>query len=125
MSILFDIIGTSALLAEESTFHAMSSKKIKGAKKAVYLIKNNDRVASIFCDILGDICGIISGGLVAMIAMLISQRYNVSSLVTILFISSFISSITIGGKAIGKKVALKNGDKIIYRFAKFLHKIKP
>ena len=52
LNIFFDAVGTSVLTADEATFHAMSSKKIKGAKTGVYLIKNSDRISSIFCDIL-------------------------------------------------------------------------
>ena len=39
LGIIFDIIGTSVLTAKESTFHAKSSKKIKGAKESINLIK--------------------------------------------------------------------------------------
>ena len=42
-------------------YHAMSSKKIKGAKKAVSFKKNADKVSSFCNDVIGDICGIISG----------------------------------------------------------------
>ena len=124
LGILFDIYGTSVLTADESTFHSMSSKKIKGAKTGVYLIKNNHRIASIFCDIIGDICGIISGGVSALIALLISVRYNISSLLMLVLISSIVSSITIGGKAIGKKYAIKNADRVVHNLSRFLEKFK-
>ena len=41
-----------------------------------------------------------------------------------LIISSIISSLTVGGKAIGKKYAIKNSDKIIFIVAKILNKFK-
>ena len=46
VGILFDMIGTSTLTSKESTFHAMSSKKIKGAKEAVLIIKDNIKVSN-------------------------------------------------------------------------------
>jgi hypothetical protein len=50
--ILFDLIGTAVLTADESTFHAKSSKKIKGSKESVFLIKNASRIASICNDVI-------------------------------------------------------------------------
>ncbi len=124
IGIIFDIIGTSVLTAEESTFHAKSSKKIKGAKEGVYLIKNGSRIASICNDVIGDICGIVSGSIAAMIGILLSSKLNISSVFSILITSSIISSLTVGGKAIGKKVAIRNSDEIIFKVAKILNKFK-
>src|SRR5574344_2495179 len=54
VGILFDMVGTAVLSANESTFHAKSAKKIKGSKESVYLIKNSSRIASICNDVIGD-----------------------------------------------------------------------
>ena len=124
IGIIFDILGTAVLTADESTFHAKSSKKVLGGKEGVYLIKNGSRVSSIFCDVIGDICGIVSGSVSAIIGLLISVKYNISSVVTILIVSSIISSLTVGGKAIGKKIAINNSDEITFSIAKILNKFK-
>ena len=122
IGIIFDMIGTAVLTAEESTFHAKSSKRIKGAKEGVYLIKNGSTIASICNDVIGDICGIVSGSISAMIGLLIANKLNISSVLSILIISSIVSSLTVGGKAIGKKVAIKDSDEIIFKVAKFLNR---
>ncbi len=124
IGIIFDIIGTAVLTAKESSFHAKSTKKIKGAKEGVYLIKNGSRISSICNDVIGDICGIVSGSLSAMIGLLLSNIINLSSVITILIVSSIISSLTVGGKAIGKKIAIKNSDEIIFTVSKLLSKFK-
>ena len=124
IGIIFDVIGTAVLTAEESTFHAKSSKRIKGAKEGVYLIKNGDRIASICNDVIGDICGIVTGSLSAIIGLLISNMLNISSILTILITSSIVSSLTVGGKAIGKKNAIKNSDEIIFLVARVLSSFK-
>ena len=124
IGIIFDIIGTAVLTAEESTFHAKSSKKIKGAKEGVYLVKNGSTIASICNDVIGDICGIVSGSIAAMIGLIISNKLTISPVISILTISSIISSLTVGGKAIGKKYAIKNSDEIIFKVAKILNKFK-
>ncbi len=124
IGIIFDIIGTAVLTGNEATFHAKSSKKIKGSKEGVYLIKNANRISSICNDVIGDICGIVSGSVAAMLAINISIKYNISVVLTTLIISSIISSLTVGGKAIGKKYAIKNSDSIIFIVAKLLNKFK-
>lgn len=122
IGILFDIIGTAVLTGNESTFHAKSSKKIKGSKEGVYLIKNANRVSSICNDIIGDVCGIVSGSVGAMLAINISLNIDMSLVFLTLLISSIISSLTVGGKAIGKKYAIKNSDSIIFTVAKLVNK---
>ena len=124
IGILFDIIGTAVLTANESSFHAKSSKKIKGSKEAVKLIKNSSTIASICNDVIGDICGIVSGSVGAMLAINISTKFNISAIIVTLLTSSIISSLTVGGKAIGKKYAIKKSDAIIFIVAKLLNKIK-
>ena len=107
LGIIFDIIGTSVLTAKESTFHAKSSKKIKGAKESINLIKNSNQIASICNDVIGDICGIVSGSVGAMLSIFISQVTKIDQIYCTLIISSLISSLTVGGKAIGKKYAVE------------------
>lgn len=120
IGILFDIVGTAILTAEESSFHAKSSRKIKGSKQSVYLIKNADKIASICNDVIGDICGIVSGSVVAMLAIHLANITNVSLVVCSLILSSLISSLTVGGKALGKKYAIRNADFIVERVGKIL-----
>lgn len=122
--ILFDLIGTAVLTADESTFHAKSSKKIKGSKESVFLIKNASRIASICNDVIGDICGIVSGSVGAMLAIYITQVTNISIAFSSLIISSVISSLTVGGKAIGKKYAILKSDEIIFIVGKVIYKFK-
>ena len=120
IGIIFDMIGASSLTANESTFHAKSAKKIKGAKMAIRFIKNNVKVSSICNDIIGDICGIISGGLGAVLAISISAYFNISITFVTIIVSAVISSLTITGKAIFKNIAIKNADNILFAVSKML-----
>ena len=120
IGIVFDMIGTSVLTAEEKNFHAKSSRKIKGAKQSILIIKNNVNIANICNDIIGDICGIVSGGLGAVLAINLSIHFNFNLTLTTIIISALISSITVGGKAVFKKVATKNCDNIIMFVGKML-----
>ena len=120
VGILFDIIGVAVTTADEAIFHSMNSRKVKGAKMAVKFKKNADKVSSFCCDVIGDICGIISGAAGTTIATILITKYHTNILITGLLITSIISSLTIGGKAIGKSFAINKSDIILYEFAKII-----
>ena len=56
IGIIFDVIGFAVTVAEEGDFHAKATKKAKGAKSSLKLIKNASKVANICADVIGDIC---------------------------------------------------------------------
>ena len=124
VGIIFDIIGTAVLTADEATFHAKASNKIKGSKESIRLIKNASNIANFCNDIIGDICGIVSGSMGAMIAITIAHKFSLNPTIVALIVSSIISSIMVGGKAIGKNIAIKKSDKIIFNVGKILNKAK-
>lgn len=118
--ILFDLIGTAAISGKEATFHALNSKKIKGAKQGIYMIKNSNQISSICNDIVGDVCGIISGSIGAVLAVNIYQSTGWPNAIISVVLAALISSFTVGGKAIFKIVAINNADKIILTVSKIL-----
>lgn len=124
IGIIFDMIGTASLTSNEATFHAKSSRKIKGAKESLSLIKNSVKVSSVCNDVIGDVCGIISGGMGAMIALSISKIFNGNVLISSIIVSSMISSLTVGGKAIFKRVAIKKCDDIVFLVGKIKNVFK-
>ena len=121
IGVLFDIIGVAVTTADEAVFHSMNSRKVKGAKIAVKFKKNSARVSSFCCDVIGDVCGIISGAAGATIATILVKECSFNPLITTLTIAAFIASLTIGGKAIGKSFAINKSDIILYEFAKFIN----
>ena len=56
IGILFDILGVAVTVAKDDEFNAKATKKAKGAKTSLYLIKNSSKVANICADVIGDIC---------------------------------------------------------------------
>ena len=118
VGIIFDMIGVAALTSKKENFHAMASKKIKGAKETIELLKKSNEVATICNDVVGDICGIVSGSLGAILSIYIANNTSLSIVLSTIIVTSFISALTVGGKAYGKTIAIKNADKIIFRTAK-------
>lgn len=120
LGIFFDIVGVAVTIAKEEEFHARASKKIKGSKTAINLIRNSARVANICADVIGDICGVLSGAISAIIAMKITATYGIRFDIQFL-VSAFVAALTVGGKALGKGFAKKENGRIVALVAKVLH----
>ena len=119
VGIVFDIIGLSVTVAKEEIFHAQGSKKIKSAKTAIKLIRNSARVSNICADVIGDVAGVLSGAMSAIVSLKITSSYGVHESIQYI-ISAIVASLTIGGKAIGKGIAIKYSNKIINTVSKIL-----
>ena len=120
IGVIFDMIGIAVASASEIPFHSMSAKKIQGARMAVLMIKNADKVSSFCNDVIGDICGIVSGSAGVIIAASLVYSYHGDIFTLSLLITSLIAALTIGGKAIGKSFAINKSNLILYEFAKII-----
>ena len=120
VGILFDMIGVAVTAADIVPFNSMNSRKIKGADIAVLFKKNADKVSSFCNDVVGDICGIVSGSTGSIIATSISQTLKMDATISILIVTSVIASITIGGKALGKGFAINKSKDIVTGVSKIL-----
>ena len=122
LGILFDIIGMAVATAEEKPFHSMASRKVPGAQEAIRLLRNAERVSSICNDVVGDICGVVSGSASATIAALILA--NVESgwpKAVSLVMSALVAGLTVGGKAIGKTIAVQSCTEIVHLVGRVIH----
>ena len=120
LGIVFDIIGVAVTSGDEVAFHSMSARKVKGGKIGVKLMKNTDKVASICCDVVGDVCGIISGTSGVVIVSLIIRLTDLNELLVSLLVTGLISALTIGGKALGKGFAVNKSKDIVTVVSKTL-----
>ena len=118
LGLLFDMIGVAVTSADEKPFHSMNARKVTGAAVAVKFKKNADKVSSFCNDVIGDICGIISGSAGAMIALSIAEALDINKFLVSLIVTSVIAALTITGKAIGKTYAINKSNLILYEFAK-------
>ncbi len=122
LGVVFDMIGVSVTASNLSVFNSMSSRKVKGAKLAVKFKQNADKVSSFCNDVIGDICGVVSGSCCITIATNLSNTFNLNYLLCSLLVTSIVSAMTIGGKAIGKNIAINKSDIILYKFCLFINK---
>ncbi len=120
IGIIFDVIGVAVTVADEAPINAKASKKIFGAKKALFLIKRADEVANLCCDIVGDICGTISGALGTLIVLRISINADWNQKMIEILVLALIAAITVGGKAYGKRLGISKANDIIFNIGRFL-----
>jgi hypothetical protein len=120
LGIIFDIIGVAVTSGDEVAFHSMSARRVRGGKAGVMLVRNASKVSSICCDVVGDICGIISGSAGVTIVVLIIKLTNINELLISLIVTALISALTIGGKAMGKSMAINKSTEVITIVAKIL-----
>lgn len=120
VGILFDIVGVAVTGADEKVFHSMNSRQVKGSKVAVLFKKNADKVSSFCCDVIGDICGIVSGASASAVSVGLAATFNWNLLLVSLTVAAIVAALTIGGKACGKSFAINKSDVILYEFAKII-----
>lgn len=122
IGIMTDIIGVAVTVADEAEFHAKATKKIKGAKTSIRLIRNASIVANVCADVIGDVCGVLSGAISAMIAVKLTESFGLPGNIQFL-LSALVASLTVGGKAIGKNIANKESTKIVSAVGLILSKL--
>ena len=110
LGIIFDIIGVATTVASIPPLNAKAAKRVIGAKQALFFVRNSERVASFCCDVIGDISGIVSGSAATVIIISIFQQ---NGYLQGILLTSVVAAITVGGKAIGKTVAMKRSADIM------------
>ena len=121
LGILFDMIGVAVTAADPRPFHSMAAHKEKGGREAVRLLSKANEVSSFCNDVVGDICGIVSGSTAAVIVTQLQHGLNTTSVLISIGVTALISGATIGGKALGKKVAINDSTNVVYRVTRLMN----
>ena len=127
IGILFDIIGVAVTAADAKPFHSMAAHRVPGAQEALKLLRNAEKVSSFCNDVVGDICGVISGTASASIVLLIlANRQSIGTKAQLLEIglAALVSGLTVGGKAVGKTFAMTKSTSIVHCASKVIYYIK-
>ena len=106
LGIVFDIIGVAVTAADPRPFHAMASHKEKGARESRMLLGHR---------------GHVSGATGAVIVTQIQRALSVRTVLISVAVTALVSGLTIGGKALGKTVAIKKSTQVVYWAGRFLH----
>jgi CBS domain containing-hemolysin-like protein len=126
IGIVFDMLGIASTAAVETPFHAMAAERVSGSRHAIHIIRNADRFSNFCNDVVGDICSVIGGAASAVVvlklieASVYADNPAVYTVVNVLF-TAFVSGLTVGGKALGKSMAIENATAIILLIGKMFH----
>ncbi len=119
VGIVFDIVGIAVAAADETPFHAMASSKVKGAKNAIRLVRNANKVSTFCNDVVGDVCGVVSGSTGAFIVVKLSELFKGMDLAVLgIIISALVAALTVWGKGFGKTIAISKSNEIVFKVAR-------
>ncbi|WP_066193045.1 MULTISPECIES: hypothetical protein [Gracilibacillus] len=125
IGVIFDTLGIAATAADEVPFHAMAAERVTGSKHAILIVRNADRFASFCNDVIGDISGIISGTASAIVVLQIANGFghgegSIYYIIINVTLTSLVAALTVGGKAMGKFLAITSSTKIIFFVGKII-----
>lgn len=116
IGIMFDIVGTAVTAATPTPLNAMAAKRVVGARQALWLVRNADRVSNFTNDVVGDVSGAVSGAAGSTVAIQFSGMFSggarLEDLIS-LFLVALIAALTVGGKAAGKRFAIDRATDVM------------
>lgn len=124
IGVVFDVVGMAVTAADETPFHSMASKKIRGARQSIMLLRNAPRVSSFCNDVVGDICSVVSGAAGTAIVYRVFTESEHISLIEVI-IGAFIAALTVGGKGFAKNIGINNANYIVYKAGRILSVFSP
>ncbi len=124
VGVIFDVVGMAVTAADETPFHSMASKKIRGARQSIILLRNAPRVSSFCNDVVGDICSVVSGAAGTAIVFRVFSDHVRASLIEVI-IGAFIAALTVGGKGFAKNIGINNANYIVYKAGRILSVFSP
>ena len=121
LGVVFDMLGVAVTSASQAPFVAMASKKVKGAKNSLLVLKHAEKFSNFCNDVVGDICGVVSGTAGAAIAALATAQFGfLPAAFWSVDTSAIISAMTVSLKALGKGVAINQSKQIVELIGKIL-----
>ncbi|MGN1227681.1 MAG: hypothetical protein ACI4TX_03465 [Christensenellales bacterium] len=121
VNVFTDMIGVAITAGNLEHFERLAKANVGGAVEGVTLLKNADKVSVLCCDIIGDICGILSGACGASIVLkIIGENANRPvAIIVSAVISGLVAGLTIFCKSIEKGYAVNKSEKIILYVGRF------
>ena len=115
LSVIFDMIGIAVASIKIENLEKYQNQK--GYETAKKLSRNKDKVSSFCGDVVGDICGILSGAGGVSIVVNLNITNQTAFFLTTCLTSSIIAGLTIFGKAVMKGYAVEKCEKVVMKTA--------
>jgi len=119
LGVVSDAIGLASARANEQALLSMASRRVAGAREAVWFVRNASRVSSVFSDLMGDVSATLGGALA--VAMAFRLRGSFPEACGAYLASAAVgiaAGLSIGGKALSKPFALKYAETVILLLGK-------
>jgi hypothetical protein len=114
LGVISDGLGVASARAKEGPLLSMASRRIIGAREALWFVRNAAKVSSVCNDVLGDVAATISGALAVAVSFSVQAAYpDISWLLATSAAVGVASALSVGGKALFKPVALKYAESMI------------
>ncbi|HHX27452.1 MAG: hypothetical protein ACOX5Q_00110 [Bacillota bacterium] len=114
LGIASDAVGLAATRAREESLLSMASRRVPGAREAVWFVRNAPRVSSVFSDLAGDVAATMAGALAVALVYRVGQYIPYIDWAVATSVAVGIASmLSVGGKALFKPVTLKYAESII------------
>ncbi len=118
VSVIFDMISVAVTSIKIEQIEKYS--KQKGYQTAIKLCQNTEKVSSFCGDVVGDICGILSGaGGVSLVLNMHLQDETIYFIVTCV-VSALIAGLTIFGKAVMKGYSVDKCENVVMKTASIM-----
>ncbi len=119
LGVLSDAVGIASARATEEALLSMATRRVSGAREAVWFVRNASRVSSVFSDLMGDVSATLGGALAIGVTLRLSDAFTSASATYLASAAvGFASLLSIGGKALSKPFALKYAETIVLLLGK-------
>lgn len=122
VGIIFDVIGTAVTAADPTPFHSRAACRLAGAEQSLRLLNKADKVANFCNDVVGDICGTLSGGIGASIILTLSfsAEGGMMAWLPTALMAGLVAALTVGGKAYSKSYSIRESDQIVFTVGRII-----
>lgn len=122
--IMSDAVGLAGTRAKEEALLSMASRRVPGAREAVWFVRNASKVSSVFSDLVGDVSSTMAGALAVALVFKAREMIPVANLAVATSIAVGVASMfSVGGKALFKPLALKYAESIVLLLGKIRRRI--
>lgn len=120
INIIFDMIGLAFAACSQDELIKLKNQGVKGSDISLKLSGASEKVSSFCSDVVGDICGILSGAAGSAIAIKIIVKSDSLEILLAASISAIVAGLTVLGKALFKRLAIHRSLSVVLFVGRFL-----
>ncbi|MDR0850298.1 MAG: hypothetical protein LBN07_02305 [Christensenellaceae bacterium] len=124
VNIVFDMIGLAFAACPQDKLIDLRNQNVSGSSVALRLSGISEKVSSFCSDVVGDICGILSGAAGSAIAIKIIIRSDSLEVLLAAGISATVAGLTVFGKALCKRLAIYKSLSVVLFVGRFISMFK-